>query len=48
MSYLRGFIPWIVFAAVSGVGWQWGAAAALAVGLRLLIQDRKQGIPATR
>ena len=46
MSYLRGFIPWIVFAAVSGVGWQWGAAAALAVGLRLLIQDRKQGIPA--
>jgi hypothetical protein len=46
MSYLRGFIPWLVFAAVSSFGWQWGALAALLIGLRLLIQDRTRGIPA--
>jgi hypothetical protein len=46
MSFLRGFIPWIVFAAFSSSTWQWGALAALAVGLRLLIQDRRAGVAA--
>jgi len=46
MSYLRGFVPWFVFAAVSTVGWQWGALAALVVGARLLMQDRARRIPA--
>ena len=43
--YLRGFIPWIVFAAVSSAGWQWGALSAAACGLWLLVQDRKAGVP---
>ena len=25
MNYLRGFIPWIAFAIVSGFSWQWAA-----------------------
>ncbi|MFC1409433.1 hypothetical protein ACEZCY_09920 [Streptacidiphilus sp. N1-12] len=44
MSYLRGFIPWIAFAALSTVGWQWGALAGLVIGVRLLMQDRKAGV----
>lgn len=46
MNYLRGFIPWIAFAAVSSFGWQWGALAGLILGLRLLWQDRKAGLAA--
>ncbi|MBB5119767.1 hypothetical protein AF335_12555 [Streptomyces eurocidicus] len=44
MNYLRGFIPWIVFAAVSSAGWQWGAVTALVAALVLLVQDHKAGI----
>ena len=44
MSYLRGFIPWIAFAVLSTVGWQWGALAGLVIGVRLLMQDRKAGV----
>jgi hypothetical protein len=44
MSY-RSFLPWIVFAAVSSIAWQWAALAAFAIGLRVLIQHRKEGIP---
>jgi hypothetical protein len=46
MNYLRGFIPWIAFGALSTVGWQWGALAGLVIGLRLLMQDRKAGVAA--
>ncbi|MEU3500346.1 hypothetical protein ABZ726_06095 [Streptomyces hundungensis] len=46
MSYLRGFIPWIVFAAIGSAHWQWGALAALAVGAYLLAMDRKRGVSA--
>lgn len=46
MNYLRGFIPWIAFAAVSSAGWQWGALTGLVLGIWLLIQDRKAGIAA--
>lgn len=46
MNYLRGFIPWIAFAAVSAVGWQWGALTGLVLGVWLLIQDHRAGIAA--
>jgi hypothetical protein len=44
MSYLRGFAPWIVYAVVSAIGWQWGALAALAVGIASLLVDRRGGV----
>ncbi|RDH09815.1 hypothetical protein [Tsukamurella pulmonis] len=44
MSYVRGFLPWIVLAIASSVfGWQWGAVAAFAAGVVLLSQDRRAG-----
>lgn len=46
MNYLRGFIPWIAFAAVSSAGWQWGALAGLLLGLWLVVQDRRAGLAA--
>lgn len=44
MNYLRSFLPWIVFAGVASVGWQWGALAALAVSGGLLVADRAAGL----
>ena len=46
MTHLRGFIPWIVFAAVSPAGWQWGALAALATAAVLLALALRAGLPA--
>lgn len=46
MNYLRGFLPWIAFAALSGLGWQWGALAGLAIGLALIVRERKAGVAA--
>ncbi|MFG2718721.1 hypothetical protein ACGFW5_10530 [Streptomyces sp. NPDC048416] len=46
MNYLRGFIPWIVFAAIGSAHWQWGALAALAVAAYLFAMDRKRGVSA--
>ena len=46
MGYLRGFVPWIVFAALSDADWRWAAVAALATGLGLLALDRRSGIAA--
>jgi hypothetical protein len=46
MNYLRGFIPWIAFAAVSTIGWQWGALTGLALGAWLLAKARRAGVPA--
>ena len=45
MNYLRGFVPWIAFAAVSSVGWQWGALAGLALAAALFAQGRRRGTP---
>ena len=42
---LRSFLPFIVFAALAGSAWQWAAAAAFVIGVRLLMQDRKAGHP---
>ncbi|MEU8681282.1 hypothetical protein [Streptomyces sp. NPDC048611] len=44
MNYLRGFIPWLVFAGVSSAGWQWGALAGLVAAAALLIADRAAGL----
>ncbi|WP_432014096.1 hypothetical protein [Streptomyces cucumeris] len=46
MTYLRGFIPWIAFAVVSSLGWQWGALAGLVIGAVLLVQQRRSGVDA--
>ncbi|NUP38782.1 MAG: hypothetical protein HOY76_17630 [Streptomyces sp.] len=46
MNYLRGFVPWIAFAAVSSAGWQWGALAGLLLGLHRVVQDRRAGVAA--
>jgi hypothetical protein len=46
MGYIRGFMPWIAFAAVSTAGWQWGALTALVVGVWLIVKDRKAGVAA--
>ena len=40
---LRSFLPFIVFAAISGAAWQWAAVAAFVIGVRILMQDRKAG-----
>ncbi|MFF4216938.1 hypothetical protein [Streptomyces nondiastaticus] len=44
MNYVRGFIPWIVFAVASPAGWQWTAVAGLVTGIALLIKDYKSGV----
>lgn len=46
LNYLRGFVPWIVFAVVSAAGWQWAAAAALVAGAALLVAQRRAGMAA--
>ncbi|MGH3165406.1 MAG: hypothetical protein ACRDN0_05870 [Trebonia sp.] len=44
MNYLRGFIPWIAFAAISPAGWQWGALVALLIAVMLLGRQRRGGV----
>ncbi|BBB00349.1 hypothetical protein RVR_7367 [Actinacidiphila reveromycinica] len=46
VSYLRGFLPWIGFAAVSGSGWQWAALLALSMAVASLVRDRRAGVTA--
>ncbi|MEU2924125.1 hypothetical protein ABZ636_03555 [Streptomyces sp. NPDC007251] len=43
MSYLRTFLPWIVFAVLPSGSWQWGALAALAVAVVVIAQQRRAG-----
>lgn len=44
MSYVRTFLPWIVFAAVPSTHWQWGALAALLVAVVVVAQQRRTGV----
>ncbi|MFH9420209.1 hypothetical protein [Streptomyces sp. NPDC017529] len=44
MNYLRGFIPWITYGALSWAVWQWSALAALLLGCVLLYADRADGL----
>jgi hypothetical protein len=46
VSYLRGFLPWIVFAAVSSFAWQWAALLALALSVLFVVKDRRAGVTA--
>jgi len=47
VSYLRTFAPWIVYAVIAGdsaASKRWGALAALAVTVLVLIQQRRRGV----
>lgn len=44
MSYLRTFLPWIVFAVLPSGSWQWGASAALVVAVALIGQQVRAGV----
>ncbi|MFF2193664.1 hypothetical protein [Streptomyces sp. NPDC058157] len=43
MSYVRTFLPWIVFAVVPSAQWQWGALAALVAAVAVVLQQRREG-----
>jgi hypothetical protein len=43
MSYLRTFLPWIVFAALPSGNWQWAALAALVVAVAVIVQQMRAG-----
>ncbi|MCC5478712.1 hypothetical protein [Streptomyces barringtoniae] len=43
MSYLRTFLPWIVFAVIPSGDWQWGALAALVVAVGIIAQQKRSG-----
>ncbi|MET7389003.1 hypothetical protein ACFYPT_14735 [Streptomyces sp. NPDC005529] len=44
MSYVRTFLPWIVFAVIPSGQWQWGALAALLVAVAVIAQQRNAGV----
>ncbi|MFE2531438.1 hypothetical protein [Streptomyces sp. NPDC059371] len=44
MSYLRTFLPWIVFAALPSGDWQWAALAALVVAVAVIVQQIRSGV----
>lgn len=44
MNYLRGFLPWLVFAVVSSFDWRWAALIALVLSAGLLVTDRRAGV----
>ncbi|MFI5831886.1 hypothetical protein ACIA6C_32300 [Streptomyces sp. NPDC051578] len=43
MSYVRTFLPWIVFAVVPSAQWQWGALVALVAAVAVIVQQRREG-----
>ncbi|MFF4344908.1 hypothetical protein ACFY00_33925 [Kitasatospora sp. NPDC001540] len=43
MSYLRTFLPWIIFAVVPASQWQWAALAGLAAAVAVIAQQRRAG-----
>ncbi len=47
LSFVRGYLPYIVFAALASVAWQWAALAALVVALVSLVRQRTAGVPAS-
>ncbi|MET9410039.1 hypothetical protein ABZX90_30360 [Streptomyces sp. NPDC002935] len=44
MSYLRTFLPWIVFAVLPSGNWQWAAVAALVVAVAVIVQQIRSGV----
>ncbi|GLY91797.1 hypothetical protein [Actinoallomurus iriomotensis] len=43
MTYVRTFLPWIVYAVVPSGSWQWGALAALVVAFILIAAQVRAG-----
>ncbi|MFF7748660.1 hypothetical protein ACFZCP_05260 [Streptomyces sp. NPDC007971] len=43
MSYLRTFLPWIVFAVIPAGQWQWGALAALVISVGIIAREKRSG-----
>ncbi|MFJ3200445.1 hypothetical protein [Streptomyces sp. NPDC086989] len=43
MSYVRTFLPWIVFAVLPSAQWQWGALAGLVAAVAVAVQQRRAG-----
>ncbi|MFJ5273679.1 hypothetical protein [Streptomyces sp. NPDC088358] len=43
MSYLRTFLPWIVFAVLPSGNWQWAALIALVVAVAVIVQQVRSG-----
>ncbi|WP_327284193.1 MULTISPECIES: hypothetical protein [unclassified Streptomyces] len=43
MSYVRTFLPWIVFAVLPSAQWQWGALAGLVAAVAVAAQQRLAG-----
>lgn len=43
MSYLRTFLPWIIFAVLPSGNWQWAALIALVVAVAVIVQQVRAG-----
>ncbi|MFE2143110.1 hypothetical protein ACFXA3_15450 [Streptomyces sp. NPDC059456] len=43
MSYVRTFLPWIVFAVLPSAQWQWGALAGLVAAVAVAVSQRRAG-----
>jgi hypothetical protein len=43
MSYVRTFLPWIVFALIPARDWQWAALAAFVLAAGLIVRQRRAG-----
>jgi hypothetical protein len=43
MSYVRSFLPWIVFAILPSAQWQWAAPAAFVLSVLLIARERRAG-----
>jgi hypothetical protein len=43
MSYVRTFLPWIIFAVLPSSQWQWAALAGLVVAVAVIAQQRRAG-----
>jgi hypothetical protein len=44
LRYIRGFVPWILFAIVSSFGWQWGALVGLIAAVALTATQLRLGL----
>ena len=45
MSYLRAFLPWIVFAVIPGSQWQWAALIAVIISVVGIARQTRAGLP---
>jgi hypothetical protein len=45
VSYLRAFLPWIVFAVIPGGQWQWAALIAVVISVVGIVRQTAAGLP---